>query len=421
MLKEIISKFHRHHPKKRRSFRDYFSALGPGVITGSADNDPAGIVTYILAGAKTGFSTLWLMFFTLPMLTVIEEMSARVGVVTKKGLARIIKEIYGRKIALFLALILVVCNLATITADIAGVSEVLGIIFGISWKIFIFPLSLFFGYLLFTKNYHLVSRFLFLLTPFFLVYVINGFIIHPPWGEVLKNTFVPQITFDKGYLLAAMAILGTTISPYLIFWQATEEVEEKKSVKNLFEENFDVVAGMFYCNFVFYFLIISGAVVFFGKNINITTVGQAALALKPIAGPLAFALFSFGLIVSGLLAIPVLIASTAYVVAEVFESREGLDKKPKEAPLFYKVLVFCILFPLLALIINISPVEMLYYSQVLNCFLLPPLIYFLIKITDNPKIMSRYTNSKFSRLIGWATFFTSLIFSFLTLVEFLGH
>lgn len=415
MLKEIISKFHRHHPKKRRSYRNYFSALGPGVITGSADNDPAGIVTYILAGAKTGFSTLWLMFFTIPMLTVVEEMSARVGVVTKRGLARLIKENYGKKIAILIALILVICNLATIAADIAGISEVLAIIFGFSWKIFVFPLSLFFGYLLFTKNYHLVSRFLFLLTPFFLVYIINGFIIHPSWSDVLKNTFIPQISFGKEYLLAVMAVLGTTISPYLIFWQTTEEIEEKKSVKNLSEENFDVLAGMFYCNLIFYFIIISGAAVFFGKDFNIETVGQAALALKPIAGPLAFALFSFGLIVSGLLAIPVLVASTAYVVAEVFDAKEGLDKKPKDAPLFYKVLALCIFFPLLTLIIGFSPIEMLYYSQVLNCFLLPPLIYFLIKITNSSQIMGRYTNTKPARLIGWATLVIAAVFSFLTI------
>jgi len=420
IIPQIFPSFYKNHSKKRRSLKDYFVSLGPGVITGAADNDPAGIVTYILAGAKTGFLTLWLMFFTLPMLIVTEEMSARIGIVTKKGLSKILKEKYGKNIAIFAGIILLVCNLATITADLAGISEVLGIIFGISWKFFVLPLSLFFIWLLIKKNYHSVSHFLFLLTPFFLIFIINGFIINPNWSEALKNTFFPKFILNKNYIYMIAAIVGTTISPYLIFWQATEEIETKASVKKIKEEKFDVVAGMIFCNLIFYFMIISGSVLFSPKSLSIETVGQLALSLKPLVGIYAFGIFSIGLIISGVLAIPVLAASTAYVIAEVFDQKEGLDKDFYKASLFYKIVIFCSLFPVLALFLNLSPVFLLYYSQILQGILLPPLIYFLIRISSDGKIMGKYKIGFLSQFFAWFSFIFITLISLFSIFQFFG-
>jgi NRAMP (natural resistance-associated macrophage protein)-like metal ion transporter len=400
----IISKRKR-HLKRRRKLRDYFSALGPGVITGAADNDPAGIATYSVIGASTGFSLLWLMLFTIPMLTVIEEMSARVGVVTKKGLARVIKERFGTLSAYLCAFIVAFCNIATIAADIAGVAAGIELITGISWKWFLVPVGALLAYLLLAKSYHLVSRFLFLLTPFFLLYIVDGFLIRPNWIKVLSNTFIPNISLTSGYLIAAVALLGTTISPYLIFWQTTEEVEEKKTVKKLKEESFDVALGMAYSNIVFYFIILCAGAVLFTHNVEIKTAYEAALALKPLAGSLAFIFFSIGLVVSGILAVPVLAASTGYVVAEVFQWKEGLNKKLGEARGFYVVILLSLALGLIAAFINLNPIKLLYYSQVLDGILTPVLIYFLIKITDDSALMRKHTNTSVSRIIGWATLF----------------
>lgn len=409
----------RHVVKKRRSWRDYFRALGPGVITGAADNDPAGIATYSVVGATTGFSLLWLMLFTVPMLTVVEEMSARVGVVTKKGLSAIIKEEYGKKVALLAVCVLAICSLATIAADISGISAGLELITGISWKLFVIPLILFLGWVMVRKNYHVVSRFLFLLTPIFFLYIINAFLANPNWANIIQRTFIPTVKSNTAFLMAAVGLLGTTISPYLIFWQATEEVEEKKSVKHLKEESFDVIAGMVFSNLVFYFIIICTGALLFPRHIMVSTARDAALALKPIAGNLSFALFSIGLIGSGLIAVPVLAASTAYATAEVFEVPEGLSKGVHHARVFYAVLIACLGLGGTSILLNLDPIKMLFYSQILDGILMPILIYLLIKVSDNPKLMGKHTNSTASRLIGWATMFLMTVFALMLFYQLL--
>lgn len=387
--------------KRRRHIRDYFHIAKDGIITGAADNDPAGVVTYTQVGATVGFSQLWLMLLSLPLLTAVEEMSARVGVVTKHGLNAIISKYFGYRLALGVALIVVIANVATIGADIAGMAEVMGIFFKINFVYFILPLALILISLLLAENYQKMSRLFFILTPLFLLYVAAGFLTHPDWYQVIINTVVPKLKFDISYLALAVGLLGTTISPYLLFWQTTEEVEDRKTVKDLKDERVGVFWGMFYSHFVFYFIIVAAAAVLFGKIGSIETASQAALALKPVAGELAFFFFALAILISGFLAVPVLAATTAYVTADTFHWKEGLDKKLFQARGFYAVLIGALIFGGLLVGLGVNPVKMLVYSQILNGFLMPILLIILLKVTSNSQIMGKYTNGFWAKLFGW--------------------
>lgn len=387
--------------KERRGLRSYFASLGPGVITGAADNDPSGIVTYLVAGATSGFKILWLAIFTLPMLIVVEEMSARVGVVTKKGLAYVLRETYGVKVAIGAAAIVAICNIATIGADIGGAASCLELLTGIRMEYFVILFGLLLIFVMFFRGYHYLSRLLFIMTPFLLLYVFNGFMAKPDLQEVVINTFKPSLDFSLNFLMALVAVLGTTLSPYLIFWQATEEVEEGKTVKQLRQENVDVISGMVYSVMIFYFIILSGAAVFYKQGISVSDVRTAALSLKPLLGNAAFLTFSLGIIFSSLIAVPVLVGSTAYVAAEAFKLPEGLDKRLREAPFFYIVIGISIALSIMINLLKIDPVKFLYYSQILNGYLMPFLIYVLIKVTSNRRIMGEYISGKLSLLIAY--------------------
>ena len=248
--------------KKRRNIRDYFWISKSGTITGAADNDPAGIVTYTQVGALSGISLLWLPLITLPMLVVAEEISARIGVVTKKGLNRVIADNFGAKIAFLIAIVLIVCNVATIGADIAGMGQIAGVITNTHWILWVFPILGLLAYLLISKNYQTVSRFLLILTPILLLYIIAAFILHPDWRQILHNTFIPNLHLDEKTILIAVAAIGTTISPYLLFWETTEEIEDKKSVTDLKKERGGVTAGMTYSQIIFYFIVLAAALAF---------------------------------------------------------------------------------------------------------------------------------------------------------------
>jgi len=389
------------------------------MITGAADNDPSGIVTYTQIGALTKFSQLWLMLFTIPMLIEIEEMSARVGVVTKRGLAQLMKEHYGFKLALGASLVLLVCNIATIGADIAGMAAVLGLLTHLPFMWFLLPVALLLSLLLAKENYKVVSRFLFILTPFLLLYVACAFIVQPSWSEVIRQTFLPQLRFTSSYLMAAVALLGTTISPYLIFWQTTEEIEEKKTTQDLKEEKAGVISGMIYANLVFYFVVLCAGAVLFGhlSEGGVQTAQEAALVLRPLAGDLAWLLFSLGILISGLIAVPVLAASSAYALAEVLGWQEGLDKNLWQARSFYLVMIFSLLLGSSLVFLGLSPIKMLYYSQVLQGVLTPLLIILLLKICNDRKIVGKWVNSFWDNLVGWATALLMIIFSFLMFGE----
>lgn len=404
--------------KKRRSIFDFFWKQKRGVISGAADNDPAGIATYTQVGAATGFSQLWLVFLTTPMLIAVEEMSARLGAVTKKGLNTVIKEKFGPGWAVFSAVLLMLCNIGTIGADLAGMAAVLGILTGVSWQWFLAPIAGVFIYFLVAGKYSVISRFLFIITPILLLYIVTAIIVKPDWGEVLAKTFIPNIQADISYWMAAVAVLGTTISAYLIFWETTQEIEEGKNIKDIAHEKTSVTIGMIFCNLVFYFIVISAAATLYANGINtVETADQAALALKPLAGNFAFLLFTIGILASGIIAVPVLAASTSYSMANTFNWVGGLKHKFHRAKAFYWVMILSLLVGASLSLLGIKPMLMLFYSQIFQGVLTPIILIFLLLICNDKKLLGEYANKFWSNFWGWLTIIIMLGFSLLMFGE----
>lgn len=413
---------HGHHNRHhRRSWRQYFQLLGPGIVSGAADNDPAGVVTYIQVGATTGTGLLWLMMLSTVMLYYLEEMSTRLGAVAKHGLARVLRTQYGAGIAAAVVGPVVLSNIITIGADLAGTSAALELLTGVAWEWWVAPLAVLLAVSLIFASYLTISRFLLLLTPLFVLYIITGVIVHPNWGSVLRATFLPSIQFTPTFLSAALGLLGATLTPYMFFWQATEEVEARRKVEDLRDENVDVAAGMLYANVVFYFIILVAGVVLFGKGVDIQTVGDAAKSLRPLAGPGASLLFGLGILVSGILSIPVMAACTAYGLAELFRWSEGLDKKVWQARGFYVLLAGALAVGGAIALLGISPVTLMYWSQVLNGFLLPPLFVVLLLLANDRRILRSYTNRFVSNAVGIGTVLLTTALAVLTIQQLLQH
>lgn len=406
-----------HH---RRTWRQFFRVMGPGIVSGAADNDPAGVVTYIQVGATTGTGLLWLMLLSTPMLYYLEEMSTRFGVVTKRGIGRILKTDYGPWVAAAVIGPVVLSNVITIGADLSGTAAAVGLLSGIAWQWWIVPLAAFMAFSLIFASYRTISRFLLLLTPLFVLYIITGFIVRPHWDAVLRATFLPSIQFTPTFLTAALGLLGATLTPYMFFWQTTEEVEAHRKVEDLHDENIDVAAGMMYANLVFYFIILVAGVVLYGKGVDVKTVSDAALSLRPLAGPGAGLLFALGIVVSGILSIPVMAACTAYGLAELLGWTEGLDKKIWQARGFYLLLAGGLAVGAAVSLLGISPVTMMYWSQILNGFLLPPLFVVLLLLANNRRILRAHTNGFASNVVGWGAVLLTTALAILTIQQLLG-
>ncbi|WP_024786669.1 MULTISPECIES: Nramp family divalent metal transporter [unclassified Lebetimonas] len=394
--------------------RERIKELGPGIITGGAGDDPAGIVTYTMVGATTGFSQLWLLLLSTPMMIGVQNTIVRIALVTGKSLPELTNAFYNKKVTIFMILILSVANILTIGADLDALAAILGIITGKNQLYFLIPITAFIGYLVIYHSYKTIKKVLIGFTLILSVYIINAIIAHPNIKEVLLNTFIPHIEMKTAWIIAALGLLGTTISPYLLFWQAAEEKEEHKTVVQAKTATIDTIIGMIYSNLLSYAMIISGAVMLFGHN-NIDTIQSIAEALKPVAGKYAFALFSIGVIVSGLLAIPVLAGSTAYAVADAFGWREGMDYKVSDAKGFYIVFLGAMLFGDIIVISPLSVVDALYYSQVLDGVLLPILLIIILMLSNNKEIMGEYKNTFFNNAF---TLFTLVVTIILSLIMF---
>ena len=396
-----------------------------GIITGGADNDPSGITTYSVAGATTGYSQAWLMLISTPLLIVVQGMSAKIGDVRKQGLAAIIEEQFGRPVALAVMISLVVVNTLTIGADLSIMGSVLNNFFPIiPGTFFVLLIALLIWFIVVFENYKVLYKLLLWLVVVFLAYVAAGVMARPDWSLVLGSTLIPKIEFTPVYFATATALLGTTITPYLFFWQTSEEIEDhipKKEAASRFKE---VAPGFIFSNVIAYFIIISsGSVIFFSKggvgNVGNLTAADIALALEPVAGNAAFLLFSVGIIGGGLLALPVLAASSSYAVAELFGWREGLNQKLSQAKGFYTVLTTTFLIGASIAFLNINPVSALFFSQILAGIVAPGLLILIILISSNSKIMGEYVNGSLSRYIGWFTVFimtSSVFLLFLTLL-----
>jgi NRAMP (natural resistance-associated macrophage protein)-like metal ion transporter len=392
--------------------RQRIKELGPGIITGGAGDDPAGIVTYTMVGATTGFSQLWLLLLSTPMMIGVQNTITRIALVTGKSLPELTTAYYSKKLTIFMILILALANILTIGADTQALAAIFGIISGKDAVNFLIPITALIAYLVMYHSYRTIKKVLIGFTAVLAVYIISAIMAKPNIEEVLINTFVPHIEMNTAWMIAALGLLGTTISPYLMFWQAAEEKEEQKTVVQADNASIDTIVGMTYSNILAYAMIISGAVMFYGHvNNSMDTVEGIAQALRPIGGEYSFALFSIGIVVSGFLAIPVLAGSTAYAVADAFGWRAGMDNKISDAKGFYVVFVGAML---VGDLINLSPlsvVDALYYSQVLDGILLPFLIVIMLILSNNKDIMGKYKNSRFNNIFSFFTFVVTVSLS----------
>lgn len=393
-------------------FIRFWKKLGPGLITGASDDDPSGIATYSQAGASFGLSTLWSALITFPLMAAIQEMCARIGMVTSMGLTAIIKKYYSRPVLYLMLLFSFPAIVMNIGADIAGMGAVGTMLFPAIPQIYF---SVFFTIALIIMivylPYRKIAAILKYLCVVLLVYLVVPFLTQQNWGAVFKSTFIPSIQFNKEFISILVGILGTTISPYLFFWQANMEVENMKrnhhimvNKRLLHEMRQDVDFGMLFSNLVMFFIILTTGSVLFNAGIHqIDTVDQAAQALKPLAGENAYLLFAVGVIGTGLLAIPVLSGSLSYMISETFGWQEGLDKKFREAKPFYFVIAISMLVGLSLEYVGISPVNALIYSAILYGITSPVLIAIILHIANNKKVMGERINSRVSNILGFIT------------------
>lgn len=395
----------------------WFAVLGPGLITGAADDDPSGISTYSVAGAAYGYSTLWIALLTFPLMAAVQLMCARLGMVTGRGLASAVRTYYPRWVLWGACSILVAANVINIGADLGGMAEATQLITGIRSVIWIPVYACFILALLFWSSYKLIARIFKWLTLVLFAYVFASFFAHVDWRHALAVTLVPHLEWSRGFLAVLVAILGTTISPYLFFWQAAEEVEEGRSKsqtaaerkgatsRELRSARADTITGMFFSNLIMYFIILTTAATLHAHGqTNITTARQAAEALRPLAGNGAYLLFTLGLIGTGMLGVPVLVGSCAYAVAEGAAWRGSMADKPKSAPRFYAVMAVAMGLGLALNYFGFNAVKMLFWSAVINGLLAPPLILLVILLTSRQSVMGKRVNSPLLRYLGWATF-----------------
>ncbi len=391
----------------------FWKILGPGLVTGASDDDPSGIATYSQAGAAYGLSTLWTALITFPLMASIQEMCARIGLVTSNGLAGTIKSNYSKPVLYLMLLFSFPAIVMNIGADIAGMGAVGNLLIpSIKATYFSIIFTIILLVLIIYLPYQKIAAVLKYLCLVLLVYLIVPFLYKQNWVAVLKATFIPTIKFDKNFISILVAILGTTISPYLFFWQTTMEAEANKiRNKNIMvnkrimnEMQKDVDFGMLFSNLVMFFIILTTGSVLFNANIHqIDTVEQAAQALKPLAGKAAYLLFAVGVLGTGFLAIPVLSGSLSYIITESFGWKQGLDKKFHNAKAFYIIIGISLILGLSLNYIGISPIKALIYSAILYGLTAPVLIAIILHISNNKKIMGKHTNGKISNILGFVT------------------
>ncbi|GAC1478104.1 MAG: Nramp family divalent metal transporter [Gemmatimonadaceae bacterium] len=402
--------------------RQRMGELGPGLITGAADDDPSGIATYSQAGAAFGYGLLWTALVSLPLMAGVQLMCARIGIVAQSGLASVLRQHYSRWLLWLACTLLVVGNTINIAADLGGMAAAASLLTG--WPVMLFVpafTALIFG-LLVLASYDTMTRILKWLTLALFSYVAAAFLARPDWTDVLRGTFSPKILSSQDYLLTFVAILGTTISPYLFFWQAAQNAEqEAQLVKRLFgrprralqrelrSAARDVNVGMFFSNAIMYFIILTaGATLHRAGLTDVQTAEQAAAALRPLAGPGAALLFTLGLVGTGMLGVPVLAGSAAYAVAEAAAWRRGMDEKMRTAGSFYAVMGIAMLVGMALNFAHVDAIKLLVWSAVVNGILAPPLIIIILVVCNNPGVMGEHRNGwKLNTLGGLAALLMS--------------
>lgn len=388
----------------------FWKSVGPGLVTGASDDDPSGIATYSQAGAQFGLMTLWTTIITIPLMAAIQQMCARIGMVTSQGLTGTLKKHYSKPVLYVMLIFSTPAIIMNIGADIAGMGAVGNLLFPqieATYFSVLFTIILL-GLIIYLPYQKIASTLKYLCIVMF-VYFVVPFLYKQDYGQILSSTFIPKFEFSKAYLAIIVGILGTTISPYLFFWQASVEVEEMNHKKKHLMVNKqlihameqDVDFGMGFSGFVMYFIILTTGTVLYGAGIHqIDTVEQAAQALKPLAGDLAYFLFATGVIGTGLIAIPVLSGALSYIYAETFGWEQGLDKKFHEAKGFYVIIMISLLLGLSMNYIGISPIQALIYTAILYGITAPVLIGIILHISNNKEIMGEYTNTRYLNVMG---------------------
>jgi NRAMP (natural resistance-associated macrophage protein)-like metal ion transporter len=394
-----------------------FGSLGPGLITGASDDDPSGISTYSIAGAMFGYSFLWTALFSFPMMTAMQLMCARLGTVKEKGLAAVVRDRYPRWVLWGTCGLLLFANLVNASADLAGMADATQLATGVKAMVWTPIYTAAITALLFWSSYRFISNIFRWLTLVLFAYVGAAFLAGIDWRAALATTVVPHLTWSRESLAMFVAIMGTTISPYLFFWQAAQEVEEKVAVKSgdsrrtgskktkLKKAGVDVFVGMFFSNAIMYFIILTtGATLHAHGLTHIETAKQAAEALRPLAGNGAYWLFTLGLVGTGMLGVPALVGSGAYAVAEAAHWRGSLDQPPQRAWRFYTVIGLSMAIALGLNYAGVDALKMLFWAAVINGLLAPPLILLIILLTSSPQVMGRLVSPRVFRYLGWTTF-----------------
>jgi len=399
-------------PRKPNPVRRFFLLLGPGLITGAADDDPSGVATYSIAGAQLGTSLLWTAFITWPLMGAVQFMCARIGMVTGEGLGAAFGRKFPRPLIILASLALLGANTINVGADLSGMADAAEMLTGFNshWFVVLFGLGIAFATIRF--RYYQIAMILKWLALFLFAYVITAFIVGPDWKTVLHDTFVPSWPKGHDAWQNLVAILGTTISPYLFYWQSSQEVEHEKAIgrrmvrqregatkREIIDRKLDVGIGTFFSNFVMYFIILTTALTLHAHGIkDIDTSKQAAEALKPLAGSIAYTLYTVGLIGVGLLAIPTLTGSAAYAFAETFKWRQGLDERFKGARYFYGVIILSTVVGIAMDFLGINPVKALFWTAVINGVLAPFLLICILFVACDRKLMNGQPSSWVSRV-----------------------
>lgn len=400
-----------------RKAKNFWYLLGPGLTTGASDDDPSGIATYSQAGAQYGFSLLWLAAFTFPLMAVIQEMCARIGLVTGKGLAGNIKSHYGKKVLYLSTLFLFAANTFNIGADIGAMANAIQLLVPkLGFSLLTIGLTVVILLLQVFTPYVKYARYLKWLALVLFAYILSAILAHPDWMTIIQNGLIPHLRFNKSQIFLVCAILGTTITPYLFFWQTSQEIEEEiaigkttlkqrrgSSTDEIKKMRIDVWSGMFLSNVVMFFIISACASVLFKHGItNIATAQQAAIALRPFAGNASFFLFALGILGMGMLAIPVMAAASAYAISESIGGKhQGLNYKLKHASAFYGVIIISMILGLIMNFINLNPIKALIYSAVFNGLVAPIILILILLMANNRKIMGQWKNGPLTRTLGW--------------------
>jgi NRAMP (natural resistance-associated macrophage protein)-like metal ion transporter len=404
--------------QSKNRFLKFLTLLGPGLTTGAADDDPSGIATYSQTGAQFGYGQVWTALYMLPFMTAVQEACARIGLVTGKGISAVVKQHYSKPVLYAVVSLVIVANTINIGADIGAMASAAQLLIPVPFVILTLAFTTIILLLEIFTSYRTYSKLLKWLAITLLAYPITLFIVHQPWADVLKATVIPHFEFTFAFLFIITGVLGTTISPYMFFWEASQEVEEQRekhksriSWAHIHQMRIDNNFGMIFSEFATWSIIVVGATVLHKSGItDVKTAADAAKAIEPLvhsfpnAGFLAKLIFSIGIIGLGLLAVPVLSGSAAYAVCEAFEWKSSLNLKLKRAPIFYLVICIATLIGLLINFVGIDPVKALVYAAVLNGVAAVPLLFLIVKISANEKIMREYKNGWLSNTLLWLTF-----------------